>query len=208
MSEEWYRNSTWTPEIEQVFHEKLKRSRSQRDQYIVLQAHHLSNNEPEVALKLIDFYFETRSDDWEGGRAERIRATARLKLGQVREAVFAYKRLLESDRDNPALVSGSGIEFAFLVAMSRAADEYLFALEQLADLASIGIPAAQTRFKYNAAKAILLLETGHIDLARLHAADAMKDAETLSGAESELPHDDAPEGIAAAIWRLRHILRK
>ncbi len=92
--------------------------------------------------------------------------------------------------------------------MSRATDEYLFALEQLAELGAMAIPVAETRFKYNAAKAILLHETGRGDLARSYATDAMQDAESLSHDETNRPVGSGRESFAAANWRLRKILRR
>ena len=61
-SEDWYRNKEWNSEIEEFFYMKLKRARTQRYQYIVIQALSLTDNHPDISLRLVDEYFETRED--------------------------------------------------------------------------------------------------------------------------------------------------
>jgi len=61
--DDWYRNEAWNPDIEKAFFEKLSRARSQRDQYLAIQAIELAPHLPHAALKLVDHYFETRKSD-------------------------------------------------------------------------------------------------------------------------------------------------
>ncbi len=116
---EWYRNTYWNDEIEAMFFAKLDKARSQRDQYIVLQAFHLSESHPKVALRLIDFYYETRTEDFHDGRADQVRASAQFALGGYAEALDNYLKLLKgrsrmrtfmSDRrwSSPSSPPGSG----------------------------------------------------------------------------------------------------
>ena len=51
---DWFRNTDWNAENEKAFFEKLARSRTQRDQYLVIQALTLSKSHPQAALQLID----------------------------------------------------------------------------------------------------------------------------------------------------------
>jgi hypothetical protein len=58
---EWFRNKRWSTEIEQSFFTRLARSRTQRDQNLVIQAVELVDSRPDVALRLIEVYFESRT---------------------------------------------------------------------------------------------------------------------------------------------------
>lgn len=53
-SEDWYRNERWGQEIEEDFFAKLKRSRSQKTQYVKIQAGYLIENYPEITLRLLN----------------------------------------------------------------------------------------------------------------------------------------------------------
>ena len=56
MSQDWYRNTIWTPDVAQRFEEKLRRARS-KDQYLRIQALCLVKSNPDVALSLIERFF-------------------------------------------------------------------------------------------------------------------------------------------------------
>ena len=68
-SEDWYRNENWNASIEEHFYSKLKRTRTQRDQYLVIQALTLADTYPEVSLRLVNEYFESRKDQFDDIRA-------------------------------------------------------------------------------------------------------------------------------------------
>ena len=194
---EWYRNTDWNDEIEEAFFARLNRARSQRDQYIVLQALHLANSHPEVALRLVDFYFETRTDDFDDGRARRAASTAHFALGGYEKALDDYLKTLEGDAEEKAMHVSSPLDFAFLAARYRSAMHYPAALEQLSRIAAPDEPQFDPRFRYHAAEALLLSETGR-DPAR-----------AARGARIAL---DQPEAVQAPysdlIWRLRGITRR
>ena len=73
-SDDWYRNEDWNESIEEHFYSKLKRARSQRDQYLVIQALTLADNHPKVTLRLVSEYFESRKDQFDDVRAACWRA--------------------------------------------------------------------------------------------------------------------------------------
>ncbi|MER0374436.1 hypothetical protein ABRZ67_21615 [Vibrio vulnificus] len=79
-SEDWYRNEDWDETIEQEFYSKLKRARTQKDQYLIIQALSLSENHPDVTLRLVKEYFETKKNDFEDVRALLAKAAAYKKL--------------------------------------------------------------------------------------------------------------------------------
>lgn len=109
---EWYRNSDWNDDIEADFFDKLSKARSQRDQYVVLQAHHLSQSHPNVALRLVDLYFDTRNDDFHDDRAHRVASSAYFALGGYVEALDNYLKILNDDDAERDLYVGSPLEFA------------------------------------------------------------------------------------------------
>jgi len=53
---EWFRNEDWSPTVEAHFFQKLARARD-KAQYLKLQAYHLTQRHPEVALTLLERYF-------------------------------------------------------------------------------------------------------------------------------------------------------
>ncbi len=55
--------------IEENFYSKLKRARSQRDQYLAIQALTLADDHPRTSLRLLDEYFVSRKDEFDDVRA-------------------------------------------------------------------------------------------------------------------------------------------
>lgn len=58
--EEWFRNTKWDASIAEVFFAKLERARSQRDQYLAIQATALVRSHPKTALDLTDMFLQER----------------------------------------------------------------------------------------------------------------------------------------------------
>ena len=194
---EWYRNTDWNDEIEEHFFEKLGKARSQRDQYIVLQAHHLVESYPSVALRLIDLYFESRSDDFDDDRARKVASSAHFALGGHVEALDNYLKALDAGNVERVMHVASPIEFAFLAARYRSTKHYAPALEQLSDIAPPSQNEFDLRFRYCSAISVLLSETGRDPLHSLAMArDAM-----------EIP-DDVQAHYPDLVWRLRGITRR
>ncbi|KLI64926.1 hypothetical protein [Aurantiacibacter marinus] len=193
---EWYRNTDWNEEIEAMFFAKLEKARSQRDQYIVLQAHHISQSHPKVALRLIDLYFDTRTDDFDDGRAHRVAAAAQFASGGYVQALDNYLKLLKGQEANEDIYVGSPLEFAFLTARFRSDGHYDAALEQLAGLEQPSEKEPEPRFRYCAASALITSETGR------------DPANALAMARSAL---DMPQEVldvySDVAWRLRGITR-
>ncbi|MCP4976588.1 MAG: hypothetical protein GY931_10540 [Maribacter sp.] len=129
--DDWYRNKEWNEEIENKFFAKLKRSRSQRDQYIVIQAGALNKIKPKVSLRLVDYYFETRKESFHDVSALLSRADALLELGEIDEAIEAYKCVLAAEEEFPSIKSNTYVEYPYIVATRQIEREYEFALETL-----------------------------------------------------------------------------
>ena len=166
--EDWYRNETWGPEVEREFFAKLSRARTQRDQYLVIQALSLVDKEPQVALRLIDQYFDTRTTEYDTLRALVVRAEAYVVLGDLTKAVEWYKAALRREDERPNNLSDTYIALPFLIAQSQLRDEYDYALELLIEHKErLTFPI--DHFRWQASCALILEAQGLSDLARDHA---------------------------------------
>jgi hypothetical protein len=193
---DWYRNTDWNDAIETHFFEMLSRARSQRDQYLVLQAHHLSASYPEVALRLVDQYFATRTDDFHDARALRVSAAAHFAMDGHVQALDNYLRMFSGEDAARDLHVGSPIEFAFLTARYRSTAHYAAAIEQLAPHVPRQDDPPDLRFRFWAASALLLEASGK-DPGR-----ALTEARlALQTTEEVLAN------YADVVWRLRGITR-
>lgn len=194
---EWYRNTEWNDEIEKEFFARLSRARSQRDQYIVIQALTLAESFPKVALRLVDYYFDTRTEDFHDGRARMAAATAQFADGGYEEALDAFQEALEGQAADNGLLVTSPLAFAFLSARYRSARHYDLALAGLADLPVPDTGPPVTSFQYHAARALILHETGR------DPAGAKRDAAIALG----LP-DEVTATFADVTWRLRGVVKR
>ena len=103
---DWYRNETWDDEIEREFFAKLKRARSQRDQYLAVQALSLAEPCPEVAIQLTHHYFETRTDSFNDARPLLARARAYRPLTNVQSAIEAYQAAIDKEPESRQFPTG------------------------------------------------------------------------------------------------------
>jgi len=176
---DWFRNTTWSKEIEEEFFRRLARARSQRDQYIVIQAITLARLRPEIALRLVDLYFESRSDLFDDARALVAKATAFAAMGDLPNAAEAYRSALACEKARPGLVTTAYLEYPFLVATERMESEYEGALSVLEDRKShVAFPLG--RFKWNAAYALILSARGNANAARSYALAAVEASQEQS----------------------------
>ncbi len=154
MDEDWYRNRNWNSKIESKFFEKLNRARSQRDQYLVIQALSLVGKHPEKTLQLVDYYFETRKDNFDDVRALLARTEALLKLKKIDEALEAYHAVLKREDEFSNHQTCAYIDYPYLVATRKIESEYEKALETLnKHVERLAFPLDS--FKWYAAKALI-----------------------------------------------------
>jgi len=123
-SDDWYRNNKWNDEIEALFYEKLKRARSQRDQYIIIQASHLSESFPLISLQLIDEYFEKRKDKFDDVRAYWAQSIAFMNLGDIDKAMEAYRAILKREEEFPNNQTTAYVDYPYIVATKAIESEY------------------------------------------------------------------------------------
>ncbi|MEM6538573.1 MAG: hypothetical protein AAF668_12700 [Pseudomonadota bacterium] len=168
---DWYRNEKWNPQIEEAFFAKLKRARK-KDQYLKVQAYHLKDTRPEIALRLLDEFFSLKEDFFLAG-AHSIAASALLALGRIDEAVEAYEAALRREEVFPNLKTNTCIELPFLIADRNLTSKFDRALEILATHQNdpvLAFPLA--RYMWHASKAVLL-KRSNVELAREHAREAL-----------------------------------
>ncbi len=173
--EHWYRNSSWGPATERAFLAKLSRARSQRDQYLVIQCGHLSTASPADALKLVDFYFETRTNEFEDVRALLARADALWALGRAEGALAAYKDVLAQEQRCPSHLTDVATRLPLLIARNRLTKHYEFAVE----LAGRELPSFAFKvdvFRRAAARALIFDDLGASEEAAIDARMAVKAA--------------------------------
>ena len=131
MANDWYRNTTWNDEVAENFFIKLGRARSQRDQYLVIQASTLSRVEPKVTLDLTKLYFETKKSDFENVRALWANVNAFKALGRIDDVSKTYRAILKREREFPKHKTTSNVDYPYWVATKELSKEYQDALDIL-----------------------------------------------------------------------------
>lgn len=180
--EDWYRNTEWDEGIESAYRAKLARARGSRPQYLQIQAAQLAKRYPQVALGLIDEYFQTH-DDFVVPSAYCTRAEAYISLGLKDEAVAAYKAALEWENVHPNFITSARIDFPILIAENRLTEEYDSALNVLTDrFESSDHSWPIMRYYWNGCCALITYERGQKSEAREFAERALRAA-----AETESP---------------------
>jgi hypothetical protein len=174
-----FRNTTWSDAIEEEFSRRLSRARSQRDQYPAIQALMLARERPDVTFRLVELYFDTRSDDFDDIRAWTAKAEASIRVKDFSSAALAYKLILTRERARPGYKTTAYIDYPFMVAAERLESEYQYALSVLEERKSdVAFPLG--RFKGNAAYALILNAMGESNAARPYASAAIAAARERS----------------------------
>ena len=172
---DWYRNEDWNEEIENHFNLKLGRTRTQHDQYLVIQALTLSRKKPLVALELVNRYFETRSSDFENIRALLAKSYAYKTMGDIQATLDVMKEIIETERRIPKHRTTTYVDFPYLVATSKLHNEYHTVLNVLEERKSeLMFPI--DKFKWQASKSMINFELGNKDIAKVFASLALATA--------------------------------
>ncbi|WP_404360517.1 hypothetical protein [Methylotuvimicrobium sp. KM1] len=171
-SDDWYRNIDWNEEIEEAFFSKLKRARSQRDQYLVIQALTLTDVHPKVSLRLVDEYFGSRKDGFDDVRALLARAKSYLALDEIDNAIVAFRAILAREAELQKHQSTTYVDYSYIVATRKIEKEYDNAVRVLNEnVERLMFPV--DCFKWHAAKA-LIQEDGKQATKALEAAQVKK----------------------------------
>lgn len=173
-NEDWYRNIEWNDEIEEAFYLKLKRAR-RKEQYLRIQASILSTKYPDISLALLDKYFELK-DDFDHAQAYCDMASAFISKNMVEDALNAYEKALNREREFPNLKTDAYILFPLTIVKNK--------LEHLYSKAETVLNANQSRlmfpidfFRWHAALAIINSNNGNAASASKHAEIALESAQ-------------------------------
>ena len=168
MSTDWYRNTTWNEAIERAFDDKLRRARS-KAQYLRIQACTLARSHPEVALRLLDRYFQL-PQDIDCAQAHVDRAEALLALGRTEEAIAAYEAALAREQAFPNVLTQAYLHLPYLIATNKIGERYEQALGLLkAHEARLTWPVEH--FRWHAVCALIALK---LPSARWESADSTR----------------------------------
>lgn len=174
--EDWYRNTDWNEEIEAAYFDKLSRARSSRDQYLTIQASLLARTHPDVAMKLVDLYFNTKKTNFDVGLAFGVLVEVAKSKGQWDKVVETYKQLLELEKAKPSQTFGTDIELPYFVATHKIKHEYSNCLEVLKSINRDMIFPLE-RFKYYSALALISMGNGQRSAAKNAASCALQEAD-------------------------------
>jgi tetratricopeptide (TPR) repeat protein len=170
---DWFRNTTWNKEVEEMFEEKLRRAR-RKEQYLRIQACTLARSQPEVALRLLDRYFRM-PDDFDHAQAHVDRADALLALNRVPEAIESYEAALARESAFPNLQTQAYLDLPYVIATRGLRDHYGRAVELLlTSEARLMFPV--DRFRWYTARTLIAAAEGDHQLARTNANRALEAA--------------------------------
>ncbi|MBG6207607.1 MAG: hypothetical protein RIE06_25875 [Roseibium album] len=174
---DWFRNKDWNEEIECRFFEKLDRARSQRDQYLVIQAGCLTQSKPQISLRLLDLYFKTRDDQLFDATAHLTKGLAYEKLGEFESVVNSYKDALKREEQFPNFQTGVDLALPYFVSTKKLQNHYSFVLELLSSIDVNGLSFPLQKFLFHASNALILSELESHERATVHAREAVNAAE-------------------------------
>jgi tetratricopeptide (TPR) repeat protein len=163
--DERFRNVEWNPEIEEAFFAKLGRAR-RKAQYLRIQACVLAKSQPDVALRLLEQYFQS-GDDFDRAQAYVDRATAYRSQGLYEKAIDSYEAALAVEAERPFIKTQAYIQMPYLVATRGMKARYEQALDLL-ERHKERLTFPVDNFCWHAASAL--------DAAKIHASRALQAA--------------------------------
>lgn len=212
MATNWFRKRTWTKEDEHDFFVRLKQSRSRfhKAQYLRVQACELMETATELnllaAVCLLQLLLAEYREPCEIALAHYLLGKCHERLGQLDDAVSAYRTALSQQRSYRKVLTNAHLALASLVAMNRRRAEYNEALNALAEWGQLGkFPAMD--FEMCAARAMILADAGQrqdaVQSARLALNAALK---THSGYRYHAKLGLVGEQHAAILKRMQALL--
>lgn len=165
--DDWFRNTTWTPEIATAFFQRLARSRGpdRKAQYLRIQALHLAETKErrliEVALCLLDRLLTEYPTRSQLQSSHLQRAQCLVELGRDDDAIVAFRASLAAQRDFPNVHTDAWLDFAWFAVERERLDLYAkvsAVLDEFARAAATTFPIQ--RYKLHAARAVMLAAAG------------------------------------------------
>jgi tetratricopeptide (TPR) repeat protein len=201
---DWYRKTTWSSRDAEDFERHLARSRSQRAQYIKIQAQTLAGTGQvqvaDAAIQLAHRYLEEDPRGFFEVRAHLTVAEASGTKGDVSAALQAYRNAVHAEARNHGVRCCAYLEFAWFVAtrgLIEAFDDVLNAMKSRQET-DLVFPIAQ--YKYFAALALISNELKNREHARRMAQNALE-AEARVAPFSRHKHVGVVEGIDGDIQK-------
>jgi hypothetical protein len=174
----WYRKTSWSPADATEFEQRLARSRTQRAQYLHIQAWHLAETgKARFAAPAIELANRCLREDLQGFFVVSTHLTiaeANSTLGRKDQALTAYRAAVSAEAKKRGMRCCAYLSYAWFVITHGMADEFgdvLKAMESMED-GDLILPIAQ--YKFFASLAIISHELGDIDNARRMARNALQ----------------------------------
>ena len=127
--EDWYRNNVWNEDIAEAYFTKLQRARS-KDQYLRIQANYLTEKYPEIALELLDKFFEL-NEPFDLAQAYCDKAAALHNLGNAEEAIESYKQALKFEKNQGTAQTQAYLSLPMLFVEHDTKQHFEFGIELL-----------------------------------------------------------------------------
>lgn len=161
---DWYRCTDWNEQIEAEFF-RLKRARSQRPQYLTIQALTLvETGRPELAataVHLIELFVQDHYEGIFASTAFQTKGRTLMLLGRSEEAFQAFEDALAARRVMPNVKDNTWLLYPLAIAQRRARDRYQRALDVLNEFiepSALVFPILQ--FQYFATLALISADQG------------------------------------------------
>lgn len=171
-SDDWYRNESWDQKTEDFFFSKLSRARSQKSQYLKIQAYYLINSAPDVVLKLGEYFRSHCQDDFWEQELCLYESKAFYNMGKTSQAIVKVKDALNWLVQKPNIKTDAPYWYAELVLKKEISEEYKPSLEALKAF-HYETPFPTTQFNYFSYLAILLNRLNETASAKIQAQEAL-----------------------------------
>lgn len=158
-NDDWYRNQTWSDEIEAAFNAKLARSRSQKAQYLRIQGSILKDAFPAAAIQLLRRCIE-QGEDFHIAHAYLDMAHAQYVSGDIEAALGFLEDAMNQQRRQPMFRTSAPYDYAMLVALHEREERYDQALSIL-DCANDSL-FSSIIFQAEAARALIFAARGQM----------------------------------------------
>lgn len=177
-SKEWYRQSTWSPEVCDEFERKLSRSRAQKSEYLRIQAFTLaetsSKDFAQPAIDLARRFLELKSEGVGVSQMYATIAKAFNTLGNISAAIDAYKLAVDAEHRWPNVRGYYYIDYAWFAATNKLCHLYedvTLAITKNMQDSDLIFPVNQ--YRYFASLALIASDSSDNEKAKLMAKKAL-----------------------------------
>jgi hypothetical protein len=181
--DEWFRHTTWTPQIQEAFFARLSRSRSsfQKAQHLRIQAFHLQETKDpllvRVAIQLLGEMFSKYPESIQMAQGRHQQAQCLSLLGDVESAIDAFRMALAAEKTFPNVKTQAWLNFGWFVLERGRADLHDEVLHVLIEFERRTAPMFPLEtFRFHGIQALILANRGRAREAKEHARLAMEAA--------------------------------